>query len=63
MALNLREVDLQRIGVSVASRRNGLLYGMVAGLAFGLTAWGTDAIALGSASVDRPWVKLVVDGT
>jgi len=60
MALNLREEDLQRVGIGVARRRNGLVFGMVAGLAFGLTAWGIDAVALGNASVDRPWVKLVI---
>ncbi len=40
----------------------GLNYGMLAGLAFTLTAWGIDAFQLARASADFFWLKLVIGG-
>jgi hypothetical protein len=60
MTVKLREEHAHRERMSAASRRNGLLLGLISGLTFGLTTWGIDAIALGNASVDRPWVKLAI---
>lgn len=60
MRAQQREEELDRPRIRRASRLNGVLFGAISGLAFGLTAWGIDAIALASASADRPWVKLAV---
>jgi hypothetical protein len=40
----------------------GLSYGLIAGLAFTITAWGVDAFQLGRSSADFFWLKLVVGG-
>ena len=37
----------------------GMLYGMVAGLAFSIFAWGIDAVLLASSHGALPWVKIV----
>jgi hypothetical protein len=37
----------------------GMLYGMVAGLAFSIFAWGIDAVLLASAHGALPWVKIL----
>src|SRR3990170_8526140 len=46
--------------VVAANRTSGLWLGLISGLAFGLAAWGVDAMALQSASVGTPWVKLAL---
>jgi hypothetical protein len=56
----VREEQLDRERVSASDRRNGLWLGLISGMAFGLSTWGLDALALGSASVDRPWIKLAM---
>jgi hypothetical protein len=38
----------------------GTVYGMIAGLAFALAAWGTDAYILYNAHVLNPWAKLLI---
>ena len=48
---------LQRRG-----RRDGLLFGLLSGLAFALAAWGWDAVALSRVSSYLPWFKLLVGG-
>jgi hypothetical protein len=40
----------------------GLSYGLLAGLAFTIAAWGIDAFQLGRASVDFFWLKLAIGG-
>ncbi|HLC03859.1 MAG TPA: hypothetical protein VJK02_12540 [Anaerolineales bacterium] len=60
MALNFSEGDLLRERLAFASRRNGLWIGLISGVAFGLTSWGIDALALRDASVDLPWAKLAI---
>ncbi|HEX9028727.1 MAG TPA: hypothetical protein VF823_06100, partial [Anaerolineales bacterium] len=40
----------------------GLAYGLIAALAFTLTAWGIDAYQLARVSVDPFWLKLVLGG-
>jgi hypothetical protein len=40
----------------------GLSYGLLAGLAFIVAAWGIDAFQLGRASVDFFWLKLAIGG-
>jgi hypothetical protein len=37
----------------------GMLYGMVAGLAFSIFAWGIDAVLLASSHGALPWVKIL----
>ncbi|MCU0488918.1 MAG: M1 family metallopeptidase [Anaerolineales bacterium] len=38
----------------------GLVYGILAGLAFSLTTWGTEALGLASSSAGFPWLKFVL---
>ncbi len=38
----------------------GLIYGILAGLAFAATAWGIDALQLANASAGYPWLKFVI---
>jgi len=40
--------------------RVGVMYGLVAGLAFSLAAWGADALSLARAHAYFPWLKLAV---
>jgi hypothetical protein len=41
-------------------RRNGLFFGMLAGVGFSLGVWGLDTYLLWRAAADLPWVKLAV---
>jgi hypothetical protein len=55
-----REENLARPAIRFHTRLNGLVLGVVSGLAYSLSAWGVDAITLGNASVDYFWVKLAI---
>lgn len=45
-----------------ARYRYGLLYGMVAGVAFAVTTWGVDGALLAASHAYFPWLKLLLGG-
>ncbi|HYN89175.1 MAG TPA: hypothetical protein VER55_11620 [Ardenticatenaceae bacterium] len=57
----MAEEDKARAGWYESTRRRfGLLYGVLAGVAFALVAWGWDAIGLAGAHGFLPWAKLAL---
>jgi hypothetical protein len=46
--------------VRLSYRRLGAMYGLVAGLAFSLSAWGPDALLLAQAHSYLPWLKFSI---
>src|SRR4030065_2140159 len=56
---NMSQYSSMSIKVKRQRLRLGLIYGMVAGLAFALLTWGLDAWLLVRANATYPWVKFI----
>ncbi len=55
--MNAQPVD---VGLRSRSRLDGLLFGLLSGLAFALVTWGWDAVSLARVASYCPWFKFVV---
>lgn len=58
--MNVQQKDQAYTRITRESRRNGLLFGILAGLGIALGIWGYDAAALANASGELPWIKFAI---
>lgn len=60
MKYNVTEDIRHRPDVIRLKRRFGIMYGMVAGLAFAAASWGIDGYLINKANAFYPWMKFII---